>query len=272
MGRPAIAVLAIWLICATAVGGQARADAVIWTPTVAPEGFDTPDAEWITLEGAMGRHFLAAVLRPEGTGSFPVVVVLHGARGLLPRDLALGQEVAEAGFIVIVGCWHFAEGNDVCSAATPQADWVADPAAHAGRELVAAARLLPGASGDRVGLYGLSRGGHAALWAASTGADVQAVVVDSPAYVPPGVDPRPANPLDVVAGLDATVLTLHGTGDDEVPVDLARTYERAALELGKPLTAVYFEGIGHRTTVQAGSQDEARRRAIAFFREQLLGT
>jgi len=58
------------------------------------------------------------------------------------------------------------------------------------------ARTLPTARADRIGLYGLSRGGNAALWAASTGAGVQAVVVDAPVYTPP-------KPRDVLAGLAA---------------------------------------------------------------------
>lgn len=101
------------------------------------------------------------------------------------------------------------------------------------------------------------------MWAASTGADVQAVVGDAPAH-------SPAKPLDVLAGLTAPVLVMHGTADKLVPVEQSREYERAARALGKPLDVVYFEGVGHIAGVQPESQAEARKRAIAFLREYLL--
>jgi dipeptidyl aminopeptidase/acylaminoacyl peptidase len=166
--------------------------------------------------------------------------------------------------------------DPVCAEATPQTEWERDPAANSGKELLAVARTLPGARADRAALFGLSRGGHAALWAASTGAGVQAVVVDAPALVPVVPNPPP-NPLEVVADLDAPLLILHGTDDPLAPVELSREYEAAARALGKPVTAVYFEGVGHQTSAQAGmagappaSQVEARRLAIAFLREHLL--
>lgn len=284
--------LSLWLVSSTEVAAQTGPVAPSWTPVAAPAELDAPGSQWIKVDGRAGYKFLAAVLRPQGAGPFPVVVVLHGAGGLRPKLLALAEEVARAGFLVVVGCWQLVASppapvpNPVCSEAPPQAAWQADPAANSGKELIAAARTLPGARADRVGLYGISRGGNAALWAASTGASVQAVVGDAPGA--PAATGRPGSPRsiqDVVAGLAAPTLLLHGTADRVVPVEQSREYERAARALGKPVTAVYFDGVGHMATfapaapepealadARRGAQAEARQRAIAFLREQLVGT
>lgn len=257
--------------------GHAQLPPVRTSPADSPYP-DVEGAQWTTIEGASGRKFLTAIFRPEGTGPFPVVVILHGSNGLSKGSMSRADELASAGFLVVYGCWQaiatrgggkpLTKGNRICAEATPQAEWVADPAAHSGKELIALARTLPDARADRIGLYGISRGGHAALWAASTGAGVQAVVVDAPAHTP-AIDPHPAKTLDVLPGLAAPVLIMHGTADDGIPVEQSREYERAALALGKPVVVVYFEGVGHMATVRKESRAEARQRAIAFLREQL---
>jgi dienelactone hydrolase len=283
-------VLIVCVISSTWVAGQTGPAIATWNPVAAPAELNAPGAQWIKVDGRAGHKFLAAVFRPQGAGPFPVVVVLHGASGLQPSHLALADEVARAGFLVVVGCWQLiasppaAVPNPVCSEAPPQAHWQTDPAANSGKELIAAARTLPGARADRVGLYGLSRGGNAALWAASTGVGVQAVVADAAAHLPLRVNPAPPSTQDVVAGLAAPVLLLHGTADRIVPVDQSREYERAARALGKPVTALYFEGVGHLVTfappapepepladARSRTQAEARRRAIEFLREHLQG-
>jgi carboxymethylenebutenolidase len=240
---------------------------------------DVAGAQWTKIEGASGRKFLTAVLRPEGTGPFPVVVVLHSAGGLTKSNMSVAEDVARAGFLVVYGCWQAVaqrgagqaqtEGNRICAEATPQAEWVTDPATHSGKELIALARTLPEARADRIGLYGISRGGHAALWAASTGAGVQAVVVDAPAHTP-AINPHPAKPLDVLAGLGAPLLMMHGTADQAIPVEQSREYERAARALGKPIVVAYFEGVDHMVSLIKESQAEARQRGIAFLREHLF--
>ena len=247
---------------------------------------DVAGAQWTKIEGASGRKFLTAILRPEGTGPFPVVVVLHSAGGLSRGNMSVAEDVARAGFLVVYGCWQAGnrqnEGNRLCSEATPQAEWAADPAAHSGKELIALARTLPDARADRIGLFGISRGGYAALWAASTDAGVQAVVVDAAAHTP-SIPPKPAKTtLDALPGLAAPLLMMHGTADKDVPVEQSREYERAARALGKPVTAVYFQGMGHQVTAGFGTepqalaemrlkvQPEARQRGIAFLREHLL--
>jgi dienelactone hydrolase len=259
--------------------GHAQTPPVRTSPADSPFP-DVAGPQWTTIEGANGRKFLTAILRPEGNGPFPVVVLLHSAGGLNRGGMSVAQDMARAGFLVVYGCWQAVaqrsggrpqtEGNRICAEATPQAEWAADPAAHSGKELIALARTLPGARADRIGLFGISRGGYAALWAASSGAGVQAVVVDAPAHTP-DTDPHPAKTtLDVLAGLAAPLLMMHGTADQLVPVEQSREYERAARALGKPLVVAYFEGVGHMVSLIKESQAEARQRAIAFLREHLL--
>jgi dienelactone hydrolase len=256
---------------AIAYADPTRPNAARTTPAEAPYR-DGPPALWLRLEGAEGRRFLTAVFRPPGPRPLPVVVLLHGSGGLSPSILSVADEVSRAGFLVVAGCWQAAEapteGNRICAEATPMERWVADPAAHCGKELIALAGTLPGARADRVGLLGISRGGHAALWAASTGARVEAVAVDAPAHVP-AIDRVPPKPLVVLGGLTAPVLLLHGTADDVISVEQTREYEQAARALGKPVAAAYFEGAGHVTTIDPRSRAEARRRAIDFLREHL---
>jgi dienelactone hydrolase len=260
-----------------------------WTAAAEPAELKAPGAQWIKADAAGSRKLLAAVFRPQGRGPFPVVVVLHGASGLQQDHLALAAELARAGFIGVAGCWQFiasppaAAPNPVCADAPPQAAWQKDPAAHSGKELIAAARTLPGARADRVGLYGLSRGGNAALWAASTGASVQALVVDAPAHLPAArVVPPPPSTQTAVKGLSAPTLMLHGTSDRVVPVEQSREYDKAARALGKPVTTVIYEGMGHMVTfppagkeppeleaARRSVQPQARQRAIEFLRAQL---
>jgi len=289
--RLASACLALLSIASCAsLNSQPTRTAAGWVPIAPPADLRAANAQWIKVDAPAGRKLSAAVFRPQGAGPHPVVVVLHGAAGLLPDHLALADELARAGFVAVAGCWQFVASppapapNAVCSEAPPQLAWQSDPAANSGKELVAAAQTLPGVRADRVGLYGLSRGGNAALWAASTGTSVQAIVVDAPAHHPAArVKPTPPSTQTAIAGLSAPTLMLHGTADRVVPVDQSREYERAARALGKPLTAVFFEGMGHQVTAPPSGteppdlaaarrkvQPEARRQAIEFLRAQLV--
>ena len=286
LGLSFIALLSIGS-CAN-VGPRDDPAAVRWSPAPEPAELRAPGAQWISVDTSSGHKLLAAVFRPQGAGPFPVVVVLHGAAGLRSPQVSLAEDLARAGLVAVAGCWQSIaspparEPNPVCSAAPPQTLWQLDPAKHSGQELVAAARTLPGVRRDRVGLYGMSRGGHAALWAAATSGPVQAVVADAAAHHASQVKPTPPSTLTVVDRVAAPTLLLHGTADRAVPVAQSREYETAARKLGKPVTAVYFEGMGHQVTApHAGKESpeladlrrkvepDARRQAIDFLREHL---
>src|SRR6266704_1730395 len=84
--------------------------AVRWTETAAPQGIDAPGAQWLGIEGAGGKSNnvqTAAVLRPQGSGTFPLVVWLHGSAGVFVREVSAATRLASAGFVVLVGCWTF---------------------------------------------------------------------------------------------------------------------------------------------------------------------
>ena len=117
----------------------------------------------------------------------------------------------------------------------------------------------------------MSRGGHAALFAASTRADVKAVVADAPAHRSPAGNPA-TDPREVITGLRVPTLIFHGTADKTVPVQQTRDYERLARDLNRPVRVEYSDGVEHMVTLQTKdrvAQAAARAHAIAFLKEHL---
>ena len=248
---------------------NAELPAVRLTDIAAPSSTQVGGARWVMIEGKDNRKFVTAIFKPEGNGPFPVVVALHGASGLQDRYLEVAAELARHGFLVVAGCWQAAKSPiPICAQATPQDEWVADPAKNSGKELIAAARGLPEARADRTALYGMSRGGHAALWSAASGAPVQAIVLDGAAHSPAMAAPPPST-LGIAAKVSVPVLLMHGTSDPVIPVGQSREYEKAARAAGKPVVAVYFDGGGHMVSVETATRPEAIKQAVAFLREHL---
>jgi dienelactone hydrolase len=283
---PALAVaLAAWLAAAGAVSAQLGPVPAGWAPAGAPAGVDSTDAEWIEVAGPDGHTQPAAVFRLAGPGPWPVVVVLHGAAGLPVEVLPLARSMAAAGFLTVAGCWHaggppgptFAGYVD-CSEAPPLLAAAYDPALRAPRALVAAARTLPGARADRVGVLGISLGGYPAVALASSGPGgapgVRAAVAQGGIYapVPQLGPPLPWYASDNAAALRAPLLILHGTADTTVPVQQGRDYELAARGAGAPVEAHYYEGVEHLVGFLPDSAEDARRRTVAFFGRYLAGS
>lgn len=79
-----------------------------WREVDAPPNVP-PASQWIEIDAPDGYRLLAAVFRPQGVGPFPVVVLLHPGGGLNSMFLALGPELASAGFVAVAGCWFVAE-------------------------------------------------------------------------------------------------------------------------------------------------------------------
>lgn len=251
----------------------------VWRETATPpKGFAQPNVQWIEIDAPDGYKIIAAVFRPSGAGPFPVVVFLHpgsGFTGSLVKDY--GDLLVENGFMVVAGQWF--SGAVAPWPTSDVIDWLQGPPRRGATSgpnryadaIVKTARMLPGADGQRLGLFGLSMGAMASLLLASTGAGVQVVVADSPEYTG-NKRTYPTGAVDVVKDLEAPLLMLHGTADTTAPIQEARDYEAALKELNKPYEAKFYEGAPHvvTRTSNAATYADARRLALAFLKKHLM--
>jgi len=248
-----------------------------WTTTQAPSGVVSSSAEWIAVAAPDGKTILANVIRPDGAGPFPVVVLLHGQSGFSTDFLDLGEEIADAGNVVLVGCW-FAGSYDGASdpdAPTPVtlADGILCPdgptlkavtspaAVDDVAALVVAAKTLSGVRNDRVGLVGNSRGSIVGLLTGALSAEsIQAIVAIGGA--PPGG-------ALLAAQITESVLLLQGDADSVVPVVNAQSLEAGLIALGRTVESHYYPNHGHGILFDTPQHADAVTRTTTFLREQL---
>ena len=229
---------------------------------------------------APGGTLTAAVARPPGEGPFPVLVILHGTHGFARQYVRLAQDLArESEVVAVAGCW-FKGGEGAgrsfvtpidCPDAPPMSAHWSPEALGSVTALIAASADLPGVRGDRLALFGHSRGGGAALHYVVEKGGVQAAVLNSTGY-----------PMEVRArapAVSAPLLLLHGTADGATDgggggaataFDNAQKFEAALREAGKPVEKKYFDGARHNGLFADAKQyDETVRIVAAFLRKEL---
>ena len=234
----------------------ATAASIRWSETTAPKDVAVPGAQWLKIEGAGGNSKniqVAAVLRPQGSGTFPLVVRLHSSAGMLVREVSAGARLASAGFVVLVGCWTFTPDDTFGSpdGALPRIPCPQNVASTdaAIRALVQVGQELSGVRKGAIGLYGVSAGGPEAIGYKDGSTVIGAVVVDSSAF-----GPIKAN---------APVLVIGGTADTFISVEAQQTYEQALRNSGGTVESQYFEGGTHG--VASGNLQEAVIKRMSDF-------
>jgi dienelactone hydrolase len=134
-------------------------------------------------------------------------------------------------------------------------------------KLLAAVRSLPDVRRDRIGIFGHSRGGGAALNYVLGASDVQAAALNSAGY--------PASLA--VSRLRVPLLILHGTADDPADggsaftdIQMARNFAAAIRGAGKTVQTHYYEG-GRHNGMFANSEQfgDERKRLATFFTRSL---
>jgi dienelactone hydrolase len=239
----------------------------------APAGTETLAAQWVKVAVPDMGIMLAAVARPSGAGPFPTILLLHGGHGFAKDYVRLAQELADGGLLAMAACWFQGGGGAGARFITPISCPEAPPVPNAWSpeamqtvaSLVQVARTLPGARPDRIGLFGHSRGGGAALNYILQVGNVQAAVLNSSMY--------PTQLLDLSSQAKIPILMLHGTADSAADgggpatnVQVAREFEAALRAAGTPVEAVYYEGGRHNDIFSSSTQhgDEVQR-MLAFF-------
>jgi dienelactone hydrolase len=228
----------------------------------APDGYSTPTGSWLSITRPDGATQLAAVFRPStGSRPLPVVVFLHGSSGLPKPELTLAPRLADAGFIVVAGCYLDADPGVSKQIFMPcpgvPDDQRASPSAttNSVRALLDMASTLPGAEPGVIGELGISLGANVALSADDP--RIRAIAADSGHRTVPGA----ANP---------PVLLLGMTTDPNVNHGLVLATERAQRAAGRTIDAHYYPGTGHVTIFGAPAiANDAFERIVAFFRTSL---
>ncbi len=243
----------------------------------APPGTETLAVQWVKIAVPRLGVMLAAVARPPGAGPFPTVILLHGSHGFAREYVRLAQDLASGGLLAVAVCW-FQGGVGAgarfitpigCPESPPMPNASSPEAMQTVDALVQAARTLPGARPDRIGLFGHSRGGGATLNYILRVGNVQAAVLNSAGY--------PSQLADLPSQVKAPVLMLHGTADSPADgggafsnVQMARDFEAMLRAAGKPVEAVYYEGGRHNGIFSSSTQyhDEVQR-MLAFLLRHL---
>jgi len=123
-----------------------------------------------TAPNGAGENIPAVLVKPDGPGPFPAIVILHDCSGLGPRSSGAperwARELTKQGYVIVIPDSFTTRGHadGVCTDTSPSRTEV-NPVRRARDAYAALAyvRTLPYVSGERVGLMGGSHGGSTTL-------------------------------------------------------------------------------------------------------------
>jgi carboxymethylenebutenolidase len=234
--------------------------------------------EWVDIKMADGTSLRSFVVYPERAEKAGVVLVIHDIRGMSDIARAVGDQLAQDGFIAIVpdflsGKGPNGGGTESLGAGVGQAIMQMAPAdVHA--RLNAAmeyGRKLP-ASNGRTGVVGFCWGGARSFGFAAAQPELNAAVVFY-GEAPGSADGTQQTTL---VNVKAPVLGLYAGNDGRINTTVPAT-EAAMKALGKPYSVHTFEGAGHGFMGnQAGSgganlkaSQQAWPLVLQFYRQHL---
>jgi dienelactone hydrolase len=215
----------------------------------------------ITTSAASGarEQIPATVLRPDGPGPFPAVVIMHDCSGLGPRSSGAptrwANELVGQGYVVILPDSFTTRGfpAGVCTDASRGRGNVGH--FHRVRDAYAALayiRTLSGVDGTRVGVMGGSHGGSTVLatmaapksdWG-PTAEDRRGGFAAAVALYPACAIPGLRNSSGVYQPV-APMLILIGEKDDWTPAEPCRRLADGARNAGQPVAIKIYLGAHH---------------------------
>jgi carboxymethylenebutenolidase len=200
----------------------------------------TVRTERTTYASADGRTSIPAyVAAPESPGPHPAVLILRGVAGPEHGYTEIAERLAGWGYLAVLHGWKI-RGDD-----PPDASVEADLAG-----ALAYLRSLHAADRARLAVFGFCRGGVHALMAASAHPDLRlAVIFHGFAFRPERARPG-LQPYDLAQKIAVPTLILHGTQDEQAPIEGMRRLEERVRAAGRPIEFRYYEGARHGFAVR----------------------
>ena len=191
------------------------------------------------------------VLKPEGAGPFPAIVILHDCSGLGPRSSGAparwANELLRQGYVILIPDSFTTRGHadGVCTNPSPSRLEVGpNRRVRDAQEALAYARSLPYVDGAHVGVMGGSHGGSTTL---ATMVDPRTGFAAAIALYP-GCGVRYGNWWPGSAGAYkpvAPLLILTGEMDDWTPAEPCRQLAEKSRATGLPVAIKVYPGAHH---------------------------
>jgi carboxymethylenebutenolidase len=208
----------------------------------------------VTFTSADGTTPIPSYLAvPDGSGPHPTVVILRGVAGPDDGYTEIAQRLAGWGYAALMHGWKV-RGND------PPDDLVdADM-----RGAIAFLRSVREVDLSRLAVFGFCRGGVHAFMAARAHEEIRTIVVfHGFAFRSSRAQPG-AQPYDLVEGVTVPTLIMHGTEDEQAPLETMQRMEARMRALGKACAFTYYPGARHGFAVRTHPGFEPHAAAQSF--------
>jgi len=232
-----------------------------------------------------GTNIAAYLATPNQPGSYPGIVVIQEAFGLVDHICDLARRFANVGYNAVAPALYWRRGGpknpDDINTVFPVMFGLPDSEAVQDLEAAAAClRGLPGATG-KVGAIGFCSGGRHTLLFACNSSKVNAAVDCWGGFInraTPDAETtaaRPKAPLDMVGQLHCPLFGVFGEEDQNPPVALEAELKKRGAAAKKDVTTKIYKGAGHafladyRPSYREGPANELWADATAFFGKHL---
>ncbi|MBI5685049.1 MAG: alpha/beta hydrolase [Verrucomicrobia bacterium] len=229
------------------------------------------DGERWTCE-AGGQSFSGILLKPDGNGPFPAVLISHGLGGSAESfGLNKAREMVKWGLVCIAPNYtHNVRGSARGGGQRgehPPDYGASEENIRRARACVEILRGLPYVDGKRIAAYGHSMGGFVTIGLAATAPDL----LKAAAITGSGVAPRaghPAPAAELAVKIRAPFLILHGGSDPVVRPEQSASLKEALDRNRVPNERRVFDGEGHaidqskREEVLGALRDWFRRHGV----------
>jgi carboxymethylenebutenolidase len=223
----------------------------------------------VTIPGINGEPDVKAyVTKPEGTGPFPVVIMIHEFFGLNESIVGKAEGLAEEGYFVIAPDTFRGSTTSWIPRAIYQVITNSPEQVNTDLDSVFAwLEAQPEVDASRIGIAGFCYGGRASLLYSLHNNGIAATVVF---YGSSESDP------EVLKSLPGPVLGIFGGADMTIPETEVKAFEAGLIEAGIPNEITIYKGQPHAFVTdiesirEGGVQAEAWNQMLNFLEKNLM--